>query len=401
MAEVSPQPKTKIEIWLVPFLVLVAAIIFGIDLVTPLGMTVTIPYVSVVLVSSLFLPRPVHTIVFAAACSVLTVIGFFYSPPGSAPWVSVVDRSLVLLVIWETTILSLLRKQAESALRESHDHLEQRVHQRTTDLATLVDALHDEIENRKNTEAALRTATEAAETASRAKSDFVATISHELRTPLNAIIGYNDLLLEAEFGPLTETQRDALQHVEHNASQLLDLVNAVLDLNRMEAGRMPMNIEPVRTADVLKDIEESTRLLCQQSGLKFVWTVEAGLPVLHTDAAKLKLVLRNLIANAMRFTPNGQVTVTAARRSGGVEISVSDTGIGIPRAAFDTIFEPFRQLDSSSTRRYSGTGLGLHIVKRYLALLGGTVSVDSEVGRGSTFRVWVPETAPQGDNPGT
>jgi signal transduction histidine kinase len=272
------------------------------------------------------------------------------------------------------------RKRAEERLRESEERL-----------STLIEALHGEIDHRKRTEDDLRTAKEAAEGASRAKSDFLATMSHELRTPLNAIIGYNDLLLEAEFGPLTAPQLEILQRVQHNASELLDLVNAVLDLNRLEAGQMRIELQPGQVADVVREIEEETRLLHERSALTFVCTVEHNLPVLRTDRRKLKLVLRNLISNATRFTPQGQVTVVASGRTGGVEISVSDTGIGIPRAAFDAIFEPFRQLDSSSTRRYSGAGLGLHIVKRLLALLGGTISVDSEVGQGSTFRVWVPD----------
>ncbi len=272
------------------------------------------------------------------------------------------------------------RRRAEEKLRDSEERL-----------YSLVEVLRGEIDHRKRTEDDLRSAKEAAEAASRAKSDFLATMSHELRTPLNAIIGYNDLLLEAEFGLLTTQQLDVLRRVQHNALELLDLVNAVLDVNYMEVGRIPVQHQPVHVPDVLNEIEGETRLLCEQSGLRFLGTVEDGLPILNTDAGKLKLVLRNLVRNATRFTPQGQVTVAACGRVGGVEISVSDTGIGIPREAFDTIFEPFRQLDSSSTRRYRGTGLGLYIVKRFLALLGGTISVESEVGRGSTFRVWVAD----------
>lgn len=272
------------------------------------------------------------------------------------------------------------RKRVEEKLRESEERL-----------SALVEALRREIDHRRRTEDDLRNAKEAAESASRAKSDFLATMSHELRTPLNAIIGYSDLLLESEFGPPTAEQMDVLQHVQRNALELLDLVNAVLDLNRMEAGQMRVELQPVQVADVVREIEEETRLLHERSGLSFVCIVRNNLPVLHTDRRKLKVVLHNLISNATRFTPQGEVSVVASGRTGGVEISVSDTGIGIPGTAFDTIFEPFRQLDSSSTRRYSGAGLGLHIVKRFLALLGGTISVDSEVGRGSTFLVWVPD----------
>ena len=274
------------------------------------------------------------------------------------------------------------RQRAEEKLRASEERL-----------STLIEVLRGEIEHRKRTEDDLREAKEAAESASRAKSDFLATMSHELLTPLNAVIGYTDLLIEAEFGPPNAEQLDVLQRVQHNALELQDLVNAVLDLNRMEAGEMLVQLQPIQVADVVREIEAETRLLHERPGLTFVCTVEGNLPILHTDPPKLKLVLRNLISNATRFTPQGQVTVVASARTGGVEISVSDTGIGIPPTAFEEIFEPFRQLDSSSTRRYRGAGLGLHLVKRFLALLGGTISVDSEVGRGSTFRVWVPDAS--------
>jgi signal transduction histidine kinase len=130
------------------------------------------------------------------------------------------------------------------------------------------------------------------------------------------------------------------------------------------------------------------------STLDFIWKVEGELPPLHTDPGKLKVVLKNLIGNAVKFTKEGGITVEARRYSGGVEIAVSDTGIGIPPEAVESIFEPFRQADSSITHAHGGTGLGLHIVKRLLELLGGTVTVESEVGRGSTFRVWVPRESP-------
>ncbi|HXQ20781.1 MAG TPA: ATP-binding protein [Candidatus Acidoferrales bacterium] len=228
------------------------------------------------------------------------------------------------------------------------------------------------------------------ERADRLKSEFVATMSHELRTPINVIIGYTDLLIDGAFGALTPEQADPAQRVWHNARELHDLISATLDFSRLEAGRMPVEAVDVRLAQVIEQVKAETRELQSQTQLRFVWNVPADLPRVHTDPAKLKLVLKNLIRNAVKFTERGTVTLTAQPCDGGVEIAVSDTGIGIAPEIRPIIFEPFRQGDSSSTRRYGGVGLGLYIVRQLLDALGGGITVESEVDRGSTFRVRLP-----------
>jgi signal transduction histidine kinase/FixJ family two-component response regulator len=228
------------------------------------------------------------------------------------------------------------------------------------------------------------------ERASRLKSDFVATMSHELRTPLNVIIGYLDLLVSGEFGALTLEEIDCLRRIDKSARELLDLINATLNLSRLEGGRLPLDLRDIDLAQLLAELDAETSELRNRPGLTFVWRTAPDLPILRTDPVKLKVIVKNLIANAVKFTAQGSVTVETQQCEGGVQVCVSDTGIGIPGEALNIIFEPFRQVDNSSTRRFGGVGLGLYIVRRLLDLLGGTVSVESEVGRGSTFRMWVP-----------
>src|SRR5262249_43307939 len=243
---------------------------------------------------------------------------------------------------------------------------------------------------RARMEEELRQAKETAEAASRTKSEFLATMSHELRTPLGIILGYTEMLLEEDGGQLGERQPDYLRRIERSARELLDLITAVLDLSRLEAGRLPLLTQETRVAALLQEVRADTQPLQEQSHLAFVWEVEQPLPLLYTDAGKLKVVLKNLIGNAAKFTKAGSITVAARNCKAGVEFRVSDTGIGIPQEALEAIFEPFRQIEDSATRQSGGTGLGLHIVKRLLEVLGGSITVESELGRGSTFCVWLP-----------
>ncbi|MBY0277107.1 PAS domain S-box protein [Candidatus Binatia bacterium] len=247
-----------------------------------------------------------------------------------------------------------------------------------------------DLTDQKRAEAELREARDAAEAASQAKTEFLNTMSHELRTPIHAVLGYAEMLIDGAFGALTAEQREAVQRITDRARDQFELIAAVLDLSAMEAGRMTLQAGAVRLAELCAEIEREGRKAWTESGLTVAWDVPVDLPALESDAAKIKIVLRNLVSNAVKFTAQGSVTTRARVLGDGVEISVSDTGIGIPAAQRDAIFAPFFQVDGSESRRYEGSGLGLHIVKRLLDLLDGRVTVESEVGRGSTFRVWLP-----------
>jgi len=232
------------------------------------------------------------------------------------------------------------------------------------------------------------------EAANRLKSEFVATMSHELRSPLNIVIGYHELLLDGGFGPLSEVQRDTLRRADRSARELLELINATLDLGRLQAKRMSLDLEDVRVAELVDEVGRTFAEAPDRSNLDLRWHAAAELPRLRTDRIKLKMVLKNLVGNALKFTDHGGVVLDAYARDGGVEFCVRDTGIGIPPEAHTTIFEPFFQVDSTRDRVRGGAGLGLYIVKQLVEGLGGTIAVESQVGRGSTFRVWVPLGGP-------
>jgi len=231
---------------------------------------------------------------------------------------------------------------------------------------------------------------EESERANRLKSEFVATMSHELRTPLNVVIGYNELLLDDAYGELSAEQRAPLARADKSARELSDMIDAILDLNRLDKPIVPLNLQQVSIAEIIDEVIADDRNVGDKPAVLVRRELEPGLPAIRSDRIKLKMILKNLFGNAVKFTEAGSITVAVREVHPGVEIRIEDTGIGISPEEQSFVFDPFRQVDGSDTRRYGGLGLGLYIVRRLTDVLGGTLSLESRVGQGSTFRVWIP-----------
>jgi len=231
------------------------------------------------------------------------------------------------------------------------------------------------------------------EIANKHKSEFLANMSHELRTPLNAIIGFSEVLLERLFGDVNEKQADYLQDIHSSGRHLLNLINDILDLSKIEAGRM--ELEP-STFDLPSAIANAMALIrerAQRHGIALAMDVDAELGDVVADERKLKQILLNLLSNAVKFTPDGgRIDVRARQDDSFVRISVADTGVGIAQEDQEAVFEEFRQVGRNYTSKQEGTGLGLALTRRFVELHGGTISVESEPGKGSTFTFTLPRT---------
>ena len=218
-------------------------------------------------------------------------------------------------------------------------------------------------------------------------------MSHELRTPINALIGYTALLRDRVYGELNQRQEDGLRRIQASAEQLQALINDILDLARIEAGRMPVHLERTQLAPLLREVALHAEPNVRAKGLDFTLELPPQPLAVHTDPEKLKQVLGNLLGNAVKFTGQGGVTLRAAAIDDRVRIDVVDTGIGIRAQDQSVVWDDFRQLDQSRTREYGGTGLGLSIVRKLADRLDATVSLTSAPGEGSVFSVTVPIAA--------
>jgi len=247
------------------------------------------------------------------------------------------------------------------------------------------------LDQRQRADAAeLRSLNERLAQASRAKSEFLASMSHELRTPLNAILGFTELVLDNLYGEVPESLREPLLDIQTNGRHLLRLINDVLDLSKIEAGRMELAPVEYAVTDILETVRASLRSLASEKGLDFLVTSPNDLPVAYGDGKRIAQCLVNLAGNAIKFTKEGRVEIAAEQRGDDLVYRVSDTGIGIPEDQLDNVFAEFRQVDATISREYGGTGLGLSITKKFVEMHGGRIWVESTLGKGSTFWFTVP-----------
>jgi len=279
-------------------------------------------------------------------------------------------------------LLSLNRKLQETtlALETARVNLEKKVEERTKELRDANEMLIESNIRIKE--------------ADRLKSEFMANMSHELRTPLNAIIGFSELLLDGIDGEISDVQRTDLTHIHDSGAHLLGIINDILDLSKIEAGKMDLVKEEVDLAGILRGVISVSKTLIKGKDVKLVDLIGEGLPTIVADGKRLKQVVLNLVSNAAKFTEKGEITIKAEPAGNShVLISVRDTGIGIKEEDIPKVFEKFRQIDMSSTRNKGGTGLGMAITKKLVELHGGSMWLESKVGEGTTFFVKLPTSA--------
>jgi len=268
------------------------------------------------------------------------------------------------------------RKAVESEIKKHRNHLEELIEERTSDLAIARDQ---------------------AMAASTAKTSFLANMSHELRTPLNAIIGYSEILQEDIKCGNTENITDDLDKINHSGKFLLSLISDILDLSKIEAGKMELDYTSFEILPFIEEVVFPIQPLIQDGNNTFKLVCDNDIGMLRADSTKLRQAIANLLSNACKFTKNGEVTLEVFKETSGnqnwVSFSVVDTGIGIPVERQDELWKEFTQADSSTTRKFGGTGLGLSISQKYCEMMGGTITVTSEEGKGSNFTIKLPDNA--------
>ena len=314
------------------------------------------------------------------------------------------------------------RKRLEKALHKVNEELETRVADRTADIAKANEELRAEIFERKQTEIEVQKLKEAAEAANQAKSEFLANMSHELRTPLNHILGFTELVVDKNFGDLNDAQEEYLNDVLSSSKHLLTLINDILDLSKVEAGKLEMEPSNCNPKILLENNLIMIKEKAMKHGIRLSYHIDDSIPeIITADERKLKQVMYNLLSNAVKFTQDGgEIRLTVDLADGSlpiddssmekasdqelraisyepkasqkfIRISVTDTGIGIKHEDLERIFNPFEQLESSASRRFQGTGLGLPLSKNLVQLHGGKLWAESGgKGKGSAFRFIIP-----------
>ena len=391
--QISPAPskrsRSTAHRWVAAFIFLGAALLISMVLRSYLTNTAFAFFLGAITLTAWY-SGLVQSLVITVIALLLT--HYFFIPPyntfhfdGETSVIFLVLGSLAGFISWLTDSL-----ESNKALLEMHaDQLEEQARELEAQMEEsqmLAEEL--EVANTDLEEIAAR-----AESASRAKTDFLAVMSHELRTPLNAIVGYSDLLQTGVSGPLTDTQRTHLSRIRSSSFHLLDLIQDVLSFSRIEAGREELRIADVDVQQIARDALSYIEQHCRGKGLQEKLTISEERMVMITDPAKLRQILLNLLNNACKFTDAGVVELNVFRDVDDIVFEVTDTGAGIAAEHLEMIFEPFTQVDQSTTRQKGGAGLGLPVSRRLAHLLGGELTVESTKGEGSTFTLRLPVQA--------
>jgi PAS domain S-box-containing protein len=295
------------------------------------------------------------------------------------------DDAVLLRLVSEIIVSAIERERSEETLRranESLDEANRQLRQYSANLEAMVKERTAELDQQK----------ERALEASRAKSEFLSSMSHELRTPLNSILGLTQVVLMKVGGELPGQQRENLHNIISSGRRLLDLINEILDLSKIEAGKHDLALSVFPVGLLINDAARSMRHLIERKGLELRVVDSSPGASVRSDHGKLLQILVNLLGNALKFTDEGFIELSARQEMGGFILAVRDSGIGLTPEEQEIIFERFRQADASSTRRYGGTGLGLTISRHLSQLLGGRLGVVSQEGKGSTFTLWIPRS---------
>jgi signal transduction histidine kinase len=276
------------------------------------------------------------------------------------------------------------------ANRDEFGALADRMNQMSRELKRLYD-------HERETTTELQALNERLERATRAKSEFVANMSHELRTPMNAILGFVEMILDEVYGDIPASLKEPLTDVQTNGKHLLRLINDVLDLSKIEAGRMELSLAEYSVQDIVDTVRASLQSLAAEKGLRFVTDVQEDIPLANGDGKRITQCLLNLAGNALKFTRQGSVEICVTLEGQTLLYRVKDSGIGIPKDQLENVFAEFRQVDATITREFGGTGLGLSITKKFVEMHGGRIWVESELGKGSTFYFSIPVHVETGD----